>query len=164
MSAANIPNTIGIVPAPVSVARFEMELPAESGRGAALQVRVSVPQIGGKLPVSFSRMVMAPLGTATVRWSISKRRTASRQMTQIANQTRIFGIDASARSRLNLVYMVLYFLGAAVGSWLSSHASARFGWNGVCALALAALRHGTVIKDDPHYAPHREPTDALLEA
>ena len=91
------------------------------------------------------------------------------QMTQIANQTRIFGIDASARSRLNTVYMVIYFAGAALGSWLSSFAWAHFGWNGVCGLALgfmalAALRHGTGIKDDVRNVPRGEPADLLLEA
>jgi predicted MFS family arabinose efflux permease len=75
------------------------------------------------------------------------------QMTQVANQTRIFGLMPSARSRLNTVYMVLYFSGAAVGSWLSSLAWSRWGWNGVCALALgflslAGLRHVTGVKDD----------------
>jgi len=73
------------------------------------------------------------------------------QMTQVANQTRIFGLVPSARSRLNTVYMVLYFSGAALGSWLSSLAWSRFGWNGVCVLALvfmamAALRHVTGVK------------------
>ena len=68
------------------------------------------------------------------------------QMTQVANQTRIFGLDASARSRLNTVYMVMYFTGAAVGSALSTLAWERWGWNGVCGLALgfvalAAFRH-----------------------
>ena len=68
------------------------------------------------------------------------------QMTQVANQTRIFGLDASARSRLNTVYMVVYFTGAAAGSALSTLAWGRWGWNGVCLLALlliclAALRH-----------------------
>ena len=51
MSAANILNTREIIPAPVPVARFEMELLAQPSRGAALQVRISVPQIGGRLPV-----------------------------------------------------------------------------------------------------------------
>ena len=74
------------------------------------------------------------------------------QMTQISNQTRIFGLAASARSRINTVYMVVYFSGAALGSWASSLAWAHFGWNGVCALALgfmalAALRHVTGVKD-----------------
>jgi len=70
------------------------------------------------------------------------------QMTQVANQTRIFGLVPSARSRLNTVYMVMYFGGAAAGSWLSSLAWTRWGWNGVSALALglmslAAVRHLT---------------------
>jgi predicted MFS family arabinose efflux permease len=73
------------------------------------------------------------------------------QMVQISNQTRIFGLVASARSRLNTCYMVVYFTGAALGSWLSSLAWAHFRWNGVCLLALgmvglAALRHATGIR------------------
>ena len=61
------------------------------------------------------------------------------QMCQVANQVRIFGLVASARSRLNTVYMVVYFTGAAVGSWLSSLAWAHWGWNGVCLLALGFM-------------------------
>ena len=37
------------------------------------------------------------------------------QMTQVANQTRIFGLVPAARSRLNTVYMTVYFSGAAIG-------------------------------------------------
>jgi predicted dienelactone hydrolase len=51
MSAASILNKRDILPAPVPIARFEMQLPAKPGRGAALQLRVSVPQISGTLPV-----------------------------------------------------------------------------------------------------------------
>ena len=74
------------------------------------------------------------------------------QMTQVANQTRIFGLVPSARSRINTVYMTLYFAGAAFGSWLSAHVWERYQWNGVCILALifialAALRQATGIKD-----------------
>ncbi len=83
------------------------------------------------------------------------------QMTQVANQTRIFGLDSSARSRLNTVYMVCYFSGAAVGSWLSSLAWAKWGWNGVSGLALglmalAALRHltGSRPKSSKSPQPH----------
>jgi hypothetical protein len=61
------------------------------------------------------------------------------QMTQVANQTRIFGLVSGARSRLNTVYMVLYFTGAAMGSWLSGLAWAKWGWNGVSALALGLM-------------------------
>jgi predicted MFS family arabinose efflux permease len=70
------------------------------------------------------------------------------QMIQIANQTRIFGLDPSARSRLNTVYMTIYFSGAAAGSALATMAWTHWKWNGVCGLAisfiaLATLRHIT---------------------
>ena len=42
------------------------------------------------------------------------------QITQVANQTRIFGLVPSARSRLNTIYMTVYFFGGALGSWLSA--------------------------------------------
>ena len=58
------------------------------------------------------------------------------QMCQVANQTRIFGLVPGARSRLNTVYMTVYFAGAAVGSALATMAWRRWGWNGVCGLAL----------------------------
>jgi predicted MFS family arabinose efflux permease len=74
------------------------------------------------------------------------------QMTQVANQTRIFGLVPSARSRLNTVYMTLYFSGAAAGSALATIAWVRWGWNGVCILALglialAGITHGMGRRD-----------------
>jgi predicted MFS family arabinose efflux permease len=68
------------------------------------------------------------------------------QLTQVGNQTRIFGLVPWARSRLNTVYMTIYFCGAGVGSALSTLAWARWRWDGVCGLALglislALLRH-----------------------
>ena len=61
------------------------------------------------------------------------------QMTQVANQTRIFGLVPSARSRLNTVYMTVYFSGAAMGSALATIAWVHWGWNGVCILALGLI-------------------------
>lgn len=68
------------------------------------------------------------------------------QLTQVGNQTRIFGLVPSARSRLNTVYMTVYFTGAAAGSAISTIAWAHWKWNGVCSMALvlvalAGLRH-----------------------
>lgn len=76
------------------------------------------------------------------------------QMTQVANQTRIFGLVPSARSRLNTIYMTTYFTGAAIGSALATVAWARWEWNGVCGLALglialATVRHATGLKERP---------------
>lgn len=59
------------------------------------------------------------------------------QANQIANQTRIFGLDPGARGRINTVYMVIYFFGGSVGSLLSTWAWERAQWNGVCALGFA---------------------------
>jgi predicted MFS family arabinose efflux permease len=68
------------------------------------------------------------------------------QLTQVGNQTRIFALVPSARSRINTVYMTVYFAGAAIGSALSTMAWERWKWDGVCTLALgfialAGLRH-----------------------
>ena len=64
------------------------------------------------------------------------------QLTQVANQTRIFGLVPSARSRLNTVYMTMYFAGAAVGSALPTIAWERWKWNGVCVDGAGADRAG----------------------
>jgi predicted MFS family arabinose efflux permease len=68
------------------------------------------------------------------------------QTMQIANQTRIFSLVEGARSRVNTIYMIVYFFGGAAGSAMSTAAWARWQWNGVCALGvsllvLAGVRH-----------------------
>ena len=75
------------------------------------------------------------------------------QANQIANQTRIFGLEPGARGRINTIYMTVYFLGGSLGSLFSTMAWAHWGWGGVCALGLgllglAALRHATGIRAD----------------
>lgn len=61
------------------------------------------------------------------------------QMMQVGNQTRIFGLGSQVRSRLNTIYMTIYFAGGAAGSALAGWAWWRWGWNGVCVLALVLL-------------------------
>lgn len=89
------------------------------------------------------------------------------QMTQAANQTRIFGLVPSARSRLNTVYMTIYFTGAAIGSALATMAWVRWGWNGVCGLelgfiAVAGVWHAAGHRGAEDHS-HRSPEDALME-
>ncbi|WP_433974446.1 MFS transporter [Tunturiibacter lichenicola] len=91
------------------------------------------------------------------------------QMTQVANQTRIFGLVPGARSRLNTVYMTVYFTGAAIGSALATVAWVHWKWNGVCGLALcfialAGLRHATGSRDDAADHHRAAAEDALMEA
>jgi predicted MFS family arabinose efflux permease len=59
------------------------------------------------------------------------------QAGHVANQTRIYALIPQARSRLNTVYMVSYFLGGALGSGLGAIGWARAGWKGVCAAGAA---------------------------
>jgi predicted MFS family arabinose efflux permease len=61
------------------------------------------------------------------------------QSSQVANQTRIYAIDASARSRLNTVYMFTYFCGGALGSYLATICWSAGGWDAVCLLGLGFL-------------------------
>jgi MFS family permease len=61
------------------------------------------------------------------------------QAGHVANQTRIYSIDPAARSRLNTVYMFLYFVGGALGSYFGAICWVHWGWVGVCGLAMAVL-------------------------
>jgi predicted MFS family arabinose efflux permease len=68
------------------------------------------------------------------------------QAAQISNQSRIYALKPEARSRVNTVYMVVYFIFGALGSVVASLAWHAFGWVGVCfagllATALAGLSH-----------------------
>jgi predicted MFS family arabinose efflux permease len=62
------------------------------------------------------------------------------QANHVANVTRVIGLHAAMRSRLNTLYMTVYFTGAALGSFLGAQAWSHGGWPWVCGLgALAAL-------------------------
>jgi predicted MFS family arabinose efflux permease len=61
------------------------------------------------------------------------------QGTHISNQTRIYSLNPAARSRLNTVYMVTYFIGGSLGSILGAYAWALDRWNGVCAAGISIL-------------------------
>lgn len=56
------------------------------------------------------------------------------QACMISNQTRVYALDAAARSRINTVYMTIMFVGGALGSFLGAGAWAHWGWAGVCVL------------------------------
>ena len=59
------------------------------------------------------------------------------QANHVSNQTRVLGLSSEGRNRLNAVYMVMYFTGAAAGSFLGASAWSAFGWAGVSGLGLA---------------------------
>lgn len=54
------------------------------------------------------------------------------QSSHIMNQTNYFLIKTNAVNRLNTVYMVCYFIGGSLGTWLASVAWHYAQWDGVC--------------------------------
>jgi predicted MFS family arabinose efflux permease len=58
------------------------------------------------------------------------------QAAQISNQSRIYALKPDARSRVNTVYMVAYFIGGAVGSGVGAAVWPVFGWIGVSVAGL----------------------------
>jgi predicted MFS family arabinose efflux permease len=59
------------------------------------------------------------------------------QANMVSNQARIFPLIPDAKSRLNTVYMVSYFIGGATGSFVGTMAWSLWQWHGVCAIALS---------------------------
>lgn len=78
------------------------------------------------------------------------------QGAHVANQSRIFAMMPEARSRINTIYMVTFFIGGASGSYAAALIWSLHGWTGVCLfgmclmvlglaaqLTLSRLRHAT---------------------
>jgi predicted MFS family arabinose efflux permease len=61
------------------------------------------------------------------------------QSGHVANQSRIYSLAPAARSRINTVYMVAFFVGGALGSYFGPFGFNAGGWPGFCAIPLAAL-------------------------
>jgi predicted MFS family arabinose efflux permease len=86
------------------------------------------------------------------------------QLVQVGNQTRIFGLVPSARSRINTVYMTVYFTGAALGSALSTFAWEHWRWDGVCGLALCFIALGVARHAFGSHAPEAQHDGAAVDA
>ncbi|WP_157091960.1 MFS transporter, partial [Proteus myxofaciens] len=54
------------------------------------------------------------------------------QGVHVTNQSTIYRILPDARNRLTAAYMTSYFIGGALGSFLSGYTYHQFGWKGVC--------------------------------
>jgi len=58
------------------------------------------------------------------------------QSLHITNQNIIFSKNKDARNRINTIYMVVYFVGGALGTITGAYAWQLFGWIGVASLGL----------------------------
>jgi predicted MFS family arabinose efflux permease len=87
----------------------------------------------GILTVSFLLMLPAD---RSLGWLIAGvfLMDAGAQSNQISNQTRIYALAPELRNRITSVYMVIYFLGGAVGAALGAGAWVEGHWTGVCLL------------------------------
>jgi predicted MFS family arabinose efflux permease len=61
------------------------------------------------------------------------------QSGHVANQSRIYSLVPEARSRINTFYMVAFFVGGALGSYIGPVGFNAGGWTGFCAIPIAAL-------------------------
>jgi predicted MFS family arabinose efflux permease len=59
------------------------------------------------------------------------------QSCNVSNQTRVHSLDEKMRNRINTVYMVSFFLGGSLGSFLGSYCYSHFGWYGVCIFGIS---------------------------
>jgi predicted MFS family arabinose efflux permease len=92
------------------------------GSGLALLSFVVLGGAGGYLPGLVAGVILLDVGV---------------QGAHISNQTAVFALVPEARSRLNTVYMTVYFTGGSLGSVLGGLAWTHAGWWGVCALGAA---------------------------
>ncbi|MBU2961841.1 MFS transporter [Citreicella sp. C3M06] len=63
---------------------------------------------------------------------------------QIPNQVRVFSIDPNAQSRMNAVYMLGYYIAAALGSAVGVKVMSVAGWHGMAMFGLALASLGLV--------------------
>lgn len=60
-----------------------------------------------------------------------------RQMVQVSLTSSVFGLDASARSRLNAVLLLSLFIGQVMGTSVGTQVFTKYGWRPAAALSLA---------------------------
>jgi predicted MFS family arabinose efflux permease len=67
------------------------------------------------------------------------------QANLVTNQTRVYRLIPEARNRINTVFMVTYFVGGALGTFIAGFAWSRWQWNGVCALGASFFSAALII-------------------
>ena len=67
------------------------------------------------------------------------------QFVHVSNQSMIYTLRSEIRNRLNAGYMTCYFIGGAIGSWLSVNLYQYFGWTGVCIGAVLIAGLGIIV-------------------
>jgi predicted MFS family arabinose efflux permease len=107
------------------------------GPGRAIFVAILSTLAGYLLLLTFGRSLVGLLaGIVLIDVGV--------QSGHVANQSRIYSLAPTARSRINTFYMVSFFIGGALGSYLGPLGFNIAGWTGFCAIPVAALAFALV--------------------
>ncbi|QBK05051.1 MFS transporter [Hylemonella gracilis] len=114
-----------------------------AGRYADRHGPARVSLMGAALTaVSFAAMFFLPaLSPQNALWLIGASTVGfdlGIQVSLIAHQTIVYGLDPAARSRLNAVLLSSTFVGMSMGAALGNGLLAQVGWTGVTTLAVVA--------------------------
>ncbi|WP_093516309.1 MFS transporter [Stigmatella erecta] len=110
-----------------------------------------VTRLGAGLTVlSFATMLASPWLEPNARlWLLAASAIGfdlGVQITLVAHQTIVFGIDPAARSRLNAVLFVCVFIGMSIGAASGSLVLVRWGWVAVTLLATASAMAALLVR------------------
>lgn len=122
-----------------------------AGRHADRHGPARVSLIGAALTaLSFAAMLFVPaLSTGNALWLIGASTVGfdlGIQVSLIAHQTIVYGLNPAARSRLNAVLLACTFIGMSMGAALGNVLLAQAGWTGVTVLAVLAALGALVLR------------------
>ncbi|EYC50913.1 MFS transporter [Hylemonella gracilis str. Niagara R] len=122
-----------------------------AGRYADRHGPARVSLIGAALTaLSFAAMLFVPaLSTGNALWLIGASTVGfdlGIQVSLIAHQTIVYGLNPAARSRLNAVLLACTFIGMSMGAALGNVLLAQAGWTGVTVLAVLAALGALVLR------------------
>lgn len=101
---------------------------ADRGKQGLVTVATALAILAAFLVLSAGRSSLALLTVGIVVLDLGC------QGIHITNQSQIYRLASTARSRANAAYMTSYFIGGTLGSIGSAMFFQGFGWSGVCAL------------------------------
>jgi cyanate permease len=89
--------------------------------------------------------------------------TGGAQALHVTNQSEIYALDASARSRITTAYMTSFFAGGTAGSALAATAYAASGWTAVVGLGGLFAVAGLVLWASEMLSPARRRAQASTD-
>lgn len=79
------------------------------------------------------------------------------QCVQLSNQSATMGLCPEAASRMNAIYMVCYFIGGSLGTFLAGTMWSVCGWYGTVATGLFMILGAVLVGADPaHFFPSQK--------